>query len=835
MRSDTNKIALRAIRSLLAGARPFELEIEGSKVICTMTSAPSEPWPNQLEGVSETSDGPWPVGVIVTCQWGNAKCVLETRIWDGKTRQGIDYLRIRVSTDAGRNLVFVNVSGAVDSTQDGSRAQLGVRFFVTKRRSHVAAEVVEGMNQGLRDVLQTSTVPIIKANVAELCQVECPSGTILPSPEIAFRRLIHLTLLKLDFLNWGATAERGGPLVDLTRWLTPAQLAISDVEDDEEAGEGAPPTNGDRKYWAGGFTEPTRLAKFKAGNYWKIGWSRTSDKPAAKKTWKAFQGIAPGDYFAIKGLGGKHDLAVHYLGEVLSVDSEEGRIDLKPLDLPLYKGKGPAGPGAGNWQNTLIPVTRPDIIQMIFLGAKSSVTTSAETTDGESEPLPLNLIAYGPPGTGKTYYVTSELVKRFQRAPTKADTEVEIAEELTWGQATAVALHDLKGKAKVAALQEHPLIKAKYAATSMKAPLRQRLWSVLQGHTIASSKTVNYASRSGEEYFDKQEGSTWVLATELPEELRDAAKRLKSTASSTTNDFKFVTFHQSYGYEDFIEGIRPRVESSGDEDAGGLSYRLEDGAFMQAVRAALRLANYDQSLDDFCQLTRAEREAQFQGARPYAVFIDEINRGNVARIFGELITLLEPDKRLGEDNEVIVYLPYSKKRFGVPPNLHVIGTMNTADRSIEALDTALRRRFEFLELPPNPDLLDFEFEGDIELDELLRAINHRIERLYDRDHTIGHAYLYALKDEPTLERLKHVFQHRLIPLLQEYFFGDWGKIGLVLGKDFVRKRQTSKKPFADFEHEESDALADGTVWELTDISTLSNVAFQRIYKHVADA
>jgi 5-methylcytosine-specific restriction enzyme B len=121
---------------------------------------------------------------------------------------------------------------------------------------------------------------------------------------------------------------------------------------------------------------------------------------------------------------------------------------------------------------------------------------------------------------------------------------------------------------------------------------------------------------------------------------------------------------------------------------------------------------------------------------------------------------------------------------------------------------------------------------------MLQAINYRIERLYDRDHTIGHAYLLGLKREPTLEGLKHVFRSKLIPLLQEYFFGDWGKIGLVLGNDFVVKRKTSGKPFAEFDHDDHDdydALAERSCWELNDIAKLSNIAFQRIYKHDAGA
>jgi 5-methylcytosine-specific restriction protein B len=162
--------------------------------------------------------------------------------------------------------------------------------------------------------------------------------------------------------------------------------------------------------------------------------------------------------------------------------------------------------------------------------------------------------------------------------------------------------------------------------------------------------------------------------------------------------------------------------------------------------------------------------------------------------------------------------------------------MNTADRSIDALDTALRRRFEFQELPPLPsELEDIEIEGGIEIDEMLAAINRRLEKLYDRDHCIGHAYFLGLQKDRSLAALKKVFRNKLIPLLQEYFFGDWGKIGLVLGKDFVRKRDTSGKPFADFAHDDHDALAERACWELNDIEKLSNVSFQRIYKHGPEA
>tara|TARA_R110002050_G_scaffold204522_4_gene340198 strand:+ start:126841 stop:130008 length:3168 start_codon:yes stop_codon:yes gene_type:complete len=182
----------------------------------------------------------------------------------------------------------------------------------------------------------------------------------------------------------------------------------------------------------------------------------------------------------------------------------------------------------------------------------------------------------------------------------------------------------------------------------------------------------------------------------------------------------------------------------------------------------------------------------------YVLIIDEINRGNVSAIFGELITLLEEDKRKGNEETLSVILPYSKEAFSVPKNLHIIGTMNTADRSVEALDTALRRRFEFKEVMPNYNVLDdVNLEG-ISLSEVLKTINKRIEVLIDRDHTIGHSYFLNVATE---QELANVFNNKIVPLLQEYFYGDYGKIGLVLGKGFVEKINNNSIEFASFGYE----------------------------------
>jgi len=252
-------------------------------------------------------------------------------------------------------------------------------------------------------------------------------------------------------------------------------------------------------------------------------------------------------------------------------------------------------------------------------------------------------------------------------------------------------------------------------------------------------------------------------------------KSLKSEIHPLVGHIHCELFAVYKSFYDFVVANKGDVET--------VKYNSVDLSFDDVLE---QVSNYNKS------------ELNSKAVKNHTLIIDEINRGNVSAIFGELITLLEGDKRIGENEEIRIKLPYSKtNNFGVPQNLYIIGTMNTADRSVEALDTALRRRFEFKEMMPNYTVIKNEKVGDIKLSKVLETINERIELLIDRDHTIGHSYFVNVD---STKKLANAFNNKIVPLLQEYFFGDYGKIGLVLGKGFVDKKKNKELKFSSFKY-----------------------------------
>jgi 5-methylcytosine-specific restriction protein B len=374
-----------------------------------------------------------------------------------------------------------------------------------------------------------------------------------------------------------------------------------------------------------------------------------------------------------------------------------------------------------------------------------------------------NLILYGPPGTGKTYLaqqLAHALVKPQGAQPVSEAAKIQEAiADLSFHEMIALSMY-LTGKAKAYTAQEllaQPVIQARYALRPVNNP-SNTLWSYLQAHTAPESTTVRVAQRFEPYLFDKGPNSKWHLTDEgrtyVENALAESLASLRTPGSSASPEqfIERTTFHQSYSYEDFVEGLRPVISKK--DEASQIQYAILPGIFRKiAARAASDPKNR------------------------YVLIIDEINRANIAKVLGELITMLEDDKRAGQSSAFSVTLPYSGDRFTVPPNLYIVGTMNTADRSIALLDVALRRRFAFIEVSPRPELLDdcnvVSQEGSVNLGNLLQQINAVIHRRLDRNYRIGHSYFLPVtrkQEAEQLAELEFVWNYQVVPLIEEYFY-----------------------------------------------------------------
>ncbi len=369
--------------------------------------------------------------------------------------------------------------------------------------------------------------------------------------------------------------------------------------------------------------------------------------------------------------------------------------------------------------------------------SKEEETMNEDIAD-QMETISLNTIIYGPPGTGKTYsiggYKNQLLANQQSRFENLIKGSVKDTLLFLFAQNdnTPQASSDIWRSEQFQKLQEYNgRTRSNEAAVYNELVYNNK--SLF--HRVEEDRIKYYASQEGLDYIQS------VIESQAEE-----------TAPSTDDFYQFITFHQSYGYEEFIEGIRAETD-----DNGSIHYAVRDGVFKS-----------------FC------RRAESDPGNNYLFVIDEINRANISKVFGELITLLEPTKRLGAPEELITTLPYSGEKFGIPKNVHIIGTMNTADRSIALLDIALRRRFDFVELMPRPELLAADVDG-VSLQKLLSAINLKIVKEIDRNHQIGHSYFMGIN---SLSELHRVWYQRIVPLLQEYFYDNNDDLRTIL-KVFV--------------------------------------------------
>lgn len=414
----------------------------------------------------------------------------------------------------------------------------------------------------------------------------------------------------------------------------------------------------------------------------------------------------------------------------------------------------------------------------------------------------INTILYGPPGTGKTYRLNEYKDEYFTDRGVTISPEDALRNKVPsfplW-KVLAAVINASKEPIGITELIQHPLVTAKLNPANKTDPYNQ-IWNSLHSYADDDSTQLENRLRRSIKLFHKEDKNKWTIADDKIAELSDIIGQeiidiatnpltvpVKDVISKTR--FNFITFHQKYSYEDFIEGIKPVLKDDEFDDMsdGNLQFERKKGIFYNSCLEALKLAGYE-TFNECYSDSVINRNAKFEAAKnlpskQFALFIDEINRANISAVFGELITLLEDDKRIGEENEMWIELPYSNEKFCVPPNLYVIGTMNTADRSIALLDIALRRRFEFKALYP-------EYQEGQWWAALLEALNTAIYSWKKNpDFFIGHAFF--INKQPA--DLIRILNTKIIPLLYEYCQNNTDAVKKILSDAGVNTKPTGIK------------------------------------------
>lgn len=432
------------------------------------------------------------------------------------------------------------------------------------------------------------------------------------------------------------------------------------------------------------------------------------------------------------------------------------------------------------------------------------ITERVQSEESNMKIIPLNQILYGSPGTGKTYHTIDKALEILgENLENRDDKKAKFDEYVKNGQIVFTTFHQSYGYEEfVEGIKPH--IDSEENSKEIKYEIKDGIFKELCEKALEnrdSIKNFNF-------YIDKLKEKV-KIDDNNPEKYFELPNTKYSIQYRNGKTFRIKFDDMSKNHKDYpvsIDNIEKLYKTSNIDE-------IYNSAYVRAILNYLKL----QGLEDY-------KEKDEKVNLPYIIIIDEINRGNVSKIFGELITLIEASKRIGEKEELKVTLPYSGEKFGVPKNVYIIGTMNTADRSITSLDTALRRRFEFIEMMSDVSKLSMDCEG-INLQELLKAINTRIEYLLDREKTIGHAFFISVEN---LEDLKKVFKNKIIPLLQEYFYNDYALIDAVLNKNGMLEISVENKDYLKnmTEFIESDKI----VYKFSDSNNWSKDTFIKIYE-----